>query len=148
MQPADIQLAFLYRMRLAYSQGWSVSLAGDEGQFFFLAEGVCEGRITGSLRAANHPFRRQDGTFVPDIQGVIETEDGAVIYFDHQGYGRTYPEERRQVVASGTHLSDAEHYAWLNDTVAVGVGEVRVKEAGGVEIVLDWYEVLWAAIPE
>ena len=84
---------------------------------------------------------------MPDIQGVIETDDGAVIYFDHRGYGRTYPQDRRQIIASGTHLSDAEQYAWLNDTVAVGVGEVCVKKEGGVEIVIDWFDVPWVPLP-
>jgi hypothetical protein len=151
MQHANIKLAFLYRMTLTYSKGWSINLAkttSSESQHFFLAEGNCKGRISGSFQAANHPLQRHDGTFIPDIQGVIETEDGAVIYFDHHGYGRTYPEGRRQIIASGTHLSDADQYAWLNDTVAVGVGEVRVKESGGVEIVIDWSEVLWDTIPE
>ena len=150
MKHADVKLAFLYRMTLSYSKGWSVNLAKSdsaESQHFFLADGRCEGRISGSFHAANHPLQRGDGVFLPDIQGVIETDDGAVIYFDHRGYGRTYPQDRRQIVASGTHLSDAEQYVWLNDTVAVGVGEVRVKKEGGVEIVIDWFETLWAAPP-
>lgn len=144
MNTAEIKTTHLYRMRMKYTRGWSVGLgkAGEgESQHFFLAEGHCEGRITGTFQAANHPLRRTDGTFLPDVQGVIETEDGATIYFDHRGYGRSYPAGKRQVLAVGTHLSDAEQYRWLNDSVAVGVGEVRPLESGGVEIILDWFEV-------
>jgi hypothetical protein len=65
-----------------------------EGRFFFLAEG----RISGLFRGANHPSRRGDGTFLPDFQGVIETDDGAEVLFDYQGYGRAYPVGRRQIV--------------------------------------------------
>lgn len=150
MPPAAIQTAPLYRMRMRYTRAWSVDLAPPtaEGQHFFFGEGRCEGRLAGRFQAANHPQRRGDGTFQPDVQGVIETDDGAVIYFDHRGYGRSHPAGRRQVVATGTHLSSDPRYAWLNDSVAVAVGEVRTLAAGGVEIVLDWAEVVWEPIVE
>jgi hypothetical protein len=83
------------------SQSCEVHLLGSLGrrpgpdnpecQLFFLAEGHCEGRLSGGFRAANHPHRRSDGTFVPDFQGVIETDDGAEVLFDYRGYGRAYP---------------------------------------------------------
>lgn len=151
MNTAEIKTTHLYRMRMKYTRGWSVELgtAGEnESQHFFLGEGHCEGRITGAFQAANHPLRRTNGTFLPDVQGVIETEDGATIYFDHRGYGRTYPAGKRQVLSIGTHLSDDERYRWLNDSIAVGVGEVRPMESGGVEIVLDWFEVFGSEISD
>lgn len=151
MDFAQIELKPLYRVRLTYPEGWGVSLQapeGLEGQYFFLAEGRCEGRINGSLRGANHPSRRSDGTFLPNFQGVIETDDGAEIYFDHRGYGRTYPPRRRQIVAIGTHLSEDERYRWINDCVAVRVGEVRAQEGAETELGIDWAEVLWTAIPD
>lgn len=151
MKLADIQLKPIYRMRMKYTRGWSIQLGAPEtgeSRHFFLGEGRCEGRIAGAFQLANHPLRRSDGTFIPDVQGVIETDDGATIYFDHQGYGRTYPEGRRQILAVGTHISSHEGYSWLNDSVAVAVGEVRSMEAGGVEIVLDWSEVIWGPISD
>jgi hypothetical protein len=140
----------LYRVRFRYPQGWAVALSspdGAESQHFYVAEGRCEGRIQGAFRGANHP-RRGDGTFQPDFQGVIETSDGATIFFDHRGYGRAYPVGRRQIVASGFHLSDHPEYRWLNDALAVGVGEVRTIREGQVELVIDWSEVVWEPIPE
>src|ERR1041384_578115 len=119
-----MQLKPLYRVRFTYPGAWSANLAGPggtEGFYFYVAEGHCEGRIAGKFRGANHPRRRTDGTFVPDFQGVIETEDGAVILFDYQGYGRAYPEGRRQIVSGATHISEDERYRWLNDVVCVGV---------------------------
>jgi hypothetical protein len=68
-----MRLEPLYRVRFSYSDGWGADLAGpenDECQFFFLAEGRCEGRIAGHFVGANHPHRRSDGTFLPDFQGV------------------------------------------------------------------------------
>ncbi len=87
------ELRPLYRVRFTYSQGWSVRVNGErsaESQHFFLAEGECTGRVAGRFRGANHPLQRGDGTFQPDFQGIIETSDGAVIYFDYQGYGRSW----------------------------------------------------------
>jgi hypothetical protein len=146
-----MRLEPLYRVRFSYAGGWSVGLAGQdsaEGRFFFLAEGRCEGRISGLFRGANHPHRRGDGTFLPDFQGVIETDDGAEVLFDYRGYGRAYPVGRRQIVASGTHLSQDERYRWLNDSLSVGVGEVRSKEDGPTELVIEWAQVVWEPVSD
>jgi hypothetical protein len=146
-----MKLLPLYRVRFSYPEGWDVGLSSPsstEGQHFFLAEGTCEGRIQGKFRGANHPRRRGDGTYEPNFQGVIETTDGAVIFFDYAGYGRAYPVGRRQIVVAGFHLSDDEKYGWLNDSLAVGTGEVRTISEAQVELVIDWSEVIWEPIPE
>ena len=146
-----MKLIPLYRVRFTYPQGWSVALSSPsstEGQHFILAEGICEGRIQGKFRGANHPRRRGNGTFEPNFQGIIETTDGAVILFDYSGYGRAYPVGRRQIVTAGFHLSDHENYRWLNDSLAVGVGEVRTLIDDQVELVIDWSELMWEPIPE
>jgi hypothetical protein len=46
---SGMRLEQLYRMVFHYPQGWSVALAsgGAEGRHLFLAEGRCEGRISG-----------------------------------------------------------------------------------------------------
>lgn len=141
-----MRLQPLYRVRLTYPESWHVVLTGPrgaEGHHLFMAEGRCEGRISGRFRALNHPRSRTDGVFTPDLQGVIETDDGATILLDHRGYGRTYPAGRRQVVATGTHLCGDDRYRWLNDVVCVGAGEVRETPEGETEIVIDIAELLW-----
>jgi hypothetical protein len=146
-----MKLLPLYRVRFTYPQGWELvlsSASSPEGQHFYLAAGTCEGRIQGKFRGANHPRRRGDGTFEPDFQGVIETTDGAVIFFDYGGYGRAYPAGRRQIVIAATHLSDHENYRWLNDSLAVGEGEVRTISEDQVELVIDWSEIVWEPIAE
>ena len=95
-----------------------------------------------------HPYRRGDGTFMPDFQGVIETDDGAEVLFDYRGYGRAYPVGRRQIVTSATHLSEDERYRWLNDVLSVGVGEVRSQENGPTELIIDWSELVWEPLEE
>src|SRR5262245_39752364 len=49
-----MRLEPLYRMVFEYPQGWSVAVGGGgyESQHLFLAEGHCEGRISGTLRGA------------------------------------------------------------------------------------------------
>ncbi len=147
-----MRLEPLYRLRFTYPEGWEVSLTGEwgtEGQDFYVAEGRCEGRIVGRFRAANAPRRRTDKTYLPNVHGVIETEDGATIFLEHHGYGRAYPVGRRQVLVTGTHLSDAEKYKWLNDTICVGAGEVRAQPDGGPpQLVVDIAEVIWEPIAE
>jgi len=141
----------LYRVRFTYPEGWQVSLASPENpesQHFFIAQGDCEGRIRGTFRGANHPRRRGDGTYEPNFQGVIETADGATILFEYLGYGRAYPPGRRQIVVAARHLSDHPNYKWLNDTLAVGVGEVRSLAEDVVELVIDWSEIIWEPIPD
>ena len=146
-----MKLLPLYRVRFRYPQGWEVALASPdstESQHFYLAEGTCEGRLQGTFRGANHPRRRVDRTFEPDFQGIIETTDGATIFFEYRGYGRAYPVGRRQIVASAVHLSDHANYRWLNDSLAVGVGEVRTVSDEHVELVIDWSEIVWEPISD
>jgi hypothetical protein len=154
-----VRLEPLYRARFSYPEGWGVSVEGphgSEGNYFFLSEGRCEGRLSGRTRGCNHPRSRVDGSALPNLQGVIETEDGATILFDARGYARPYPPERRQIVISVTHLSDDERYRWLNDVVCVGVGEIRPRTGGGprqvvghdVEFVIDVSELVWEPLAD
>jgi hypothetical protein len=83
-----------------------------------------------------------------ELQGFIETDDGAEDLFDYRGYGRAYPVGRRQIVASATHLSENERYRWLNDSLSVGVGEVRSQEDAPTELVIALAELVWEPIPD
>ena len=88
-----MRLEPLYRIRFTYPHAWGVELEGGWQQHLFLAEGRCEGGVSGRFRGANAPRRRTvDGPFCPDIRAVIETDDGATIMFESQGYGRAYPQ--------------------------------------------------------
>jgi hypothetical protein len=144
-----MKLEPLYRVRFTYDEEVAVAqLEGGLEQYFFVAEGRCEGGITGRMRGSNHPQRRPDGTFCPDFQGVIETDDGATIFFDWYGYGRSYPEGRRQIVSGAVHLADDERYHRLNDVVCVAEGEVRAREdRSGVDLVIDVYEIVEEFVP-
>jgi hypothetical protein len=144
-----VRLEPLYRVRFAYSDGWGIDLEGGWEQFLFLAEGRCDGSISGKFRGVNFPRRRSaEGPFCPDMRAVIETDDGATILLESQGYGRSYPPGARQIVASMLHLSDDDRYRRLNDAVCVCVGEVRAPQNpdGEPELVMDVAELIWEPI--
>jgi hypothetical protein len=53
-----MRLEPLYRVRFTYPESWSVGLGGGWQQMFFLAEGRCEGMVTGRFRGANFPRKK------------------------------------------------------------------------------------------
>jgi hypothetical protein len=76
-------------------------------------------------------------TFKMDVRATIKTDDGALIYIAYTGYNYSTPEKSALMRAGkGSELSPDEYYfrsvpvfesgdpryAWLNHTVAVGVG--------------------------
>ena len=147
-----MRLEWLYRVRFTYPEGWAVGLEGGWEQHLYIAEGRCEGSLRGRFRGANFPQRRTaTGPFVPDIRAAIETDDGATVLFECHGYGRPYPEGRRQIVGSVLHSSSSERYRRLNDTVCVCVGEVRAQEdpdQPSPDLVIDVAELVWEPIAE
>ena len=152
-----MQLRPLYTVRFHYPDGWQVDLAGDAGteeHHYYFAEGRCEGALAGRFRAGNHPRRRTDRTVAMDMQGFIETDDGALIMIDYKGYGRAYPPGRRQVVGAAWHVTSHEKYKHLNDAICVISGEVRVPkseqpvEQRQVQLVFAVSELVWEAPPD
>ena len=147
-----MRLEPLYRIRFTYPEAWMVGLEGGWEQHLYLAEGRCEGSISGRFRGANFPRRQgATGPFRPDFRAVIETDDGATIMFEWHGYGRAYPPRRRQIVGAVFHLSGAERYSRLNDVVCVCVGEVRAAadpEQRGPDLVVDVAELIWQPIAD
>jgi hypothetical protein len=145
-----VRLEQLYRIRFSYPEGWMVRLEGGWEQHFYLAEGRCEGSITGRFRGANFPYRRtESGPFQPDVRAVVDTDDGATIMIELRGYGRAYPPGRRQIVGSVVHLSDSVRYRRLNDVVCVCVGEVRSPDdptLDSPDLVVDVAELIWEPI--
>src|SRR5262249_61096032 len=146
-----MRLEPLYRVRFRYPEEYGVEVEGGWQQWLFLAEGRCEGGVSGRFRGANFPQRRTpDGPFVPDFRAAIETDDDAVIYVECHGYGRAYPPGRRQIVGAVTHLSDSEPYRRLNDVMCVCVGEVRASDDPdtGSDLVMDVADLVWEPIAQ
>jgi hypothetical protein len=153
-----VKLQPLYVLRFHYPDSWQVDLAGPGGteeHHYLFAEGRVEGTISGRFRAGNHPRRRTDRTFAMDMQGFIETDDGATIMVEYRGYGRAYPVGRRQVVGAAWHVTDHASYSRLNDSICAISGEVRVPDLppdrlkqGDVQLVFDVAEIVWEPPPD
>jgi hypothetical protein len=136
-----MRLDHLYRLRFSYVEHWEVE--GPDSLFFGLAEGRCEGAITGRFRGANHPRRRPDDVYLPDFDAIVETVDGATVAVHLAGFGRLREDGGRQVAGTITHLSGDERYTRLNDAACVFTGESRDKE-----IVLDVAELVWEPLAD
>jgi hypothetical protein len=133
-----MRLEPLYQVRFTTPERWSVELSGESGseaQSFLVAEGRCEGGISGRFRAANFPRTRVDGALLPDFRGVVETDDGAALLFTLRGY---FHPATGGLVGSMTHATDDERYVRLNDVVCAVAGEVRAED-----VVLDVAELVW-----
>jgi hypothetical protein len=133
-----MRLEPLYQVRFTTPERWSVELSGESGseaQSFLVAEGRCEGGISGRFRAANFPRTRVDGTLLPEFRGVVETDDGAALLFTLHGY---FLPATGGLIGSMTHVTDDERYARLNDVVCAVAGEVRPAE-----VVLEVAELQW-----
>jgi hypothetical protein len=152
-----------------------MALSGSKGveeHLFLFAEGSVEGRVSGVFRGANHPRRRTDETYAMNMQGYIETADGATIMADYRGYGRSrtrsdelYAEAglesgttrfRRQVVGAARHITQDPKYLWLNDAVCAVAGEVRHPpnipssqlKPEDIQLVFGVSEIIWEPPPE
>jgi uncharacterized protein DUF3237 len=125
-----MRVEHLYRVSFRYSGIWDA-----QDVRLLIGAGRCDGRVTGAFRGTNRAHRRADGSFEPDYQGLVQTDDGAAILWHLTGYG--WPTEQR-VVATVKHLTDDARYAWLNNVLCAANGTVS-----GREVTLDVSELVW-----
>lgn len=83
---------------------------------------------------------RPDGSATLDVRATLKTDDGALIYVTYQGRMHHVPSlEAKLINGKSVPWSDyyfrvaplyetaSEQYAWLNQIVAIGVGEVDLE---------------------
>ena len=105
-----MRLELLYRVRFTYPESWAVGLDGGWQQMFFIAEGHCEGWVTGRFRGANFPRKEGvAGPFRPDFRAVIEADDGAVIMVEWHGYRPCLPARTPRCHAFGARCPKPSH---------------------------------------
>lgn len=133
-----MRLVPLFEGELRFDETTEVGFAshGEDGDWSGYVRGdgrVGGDRVSGELRWTNHPRRRADGTWLPDVQGVITTDDGAAILFSFVGYNRgvtdPFEYEHRAGLAALTLLSDDERYRWVNDVFAILEADIRPEAA-------------------
>lgn len=128
-----MELEHLCDIEFRYDQAGLTQLApfgGTEGQGYGVGVGSVKGdRLEGSLRWSNTPRRRSDGVLLPDTDGLIETLDGARIFFSVRGYSlaRQTPTSR-VLLSSITFATEDPRYSWLNKSFGVQDGDIDLKQ--------------------
>jgi hypothetical protein len=98
---------------------------GEEGAAYGEGRGTASGRISGRVVWSNYPRRRSDGRMLPNVRGLVTTDDGASIPFELRG--RTYFGDDgagRQNLVGWFEAAD-RRYAWLNDVVCIAEGIIE-----------------------
>ena len=94
-------------------------------------------RLSGTVAPGHDWFvSRTDGALAIDVRLTLTTDDGATLYLAYQGTMRAAPEAMARF-RKGERLATEDYklhvvarfecgdprYAWLNDTIVVGIGE-------------------------
>lgn len=131
---------FLFRMTIAVGNPVPVGGAGaEERRLVPIAGGRFEGpRLRGTILPIGEDaiLAGADGRTRLDVRLVLATEDGAHVYVQYRGIRVGPPEVMRRLAAgeavpreayyfrtSLTFETGHEKYRWLNDILAIGVGE-------------------------
>lgn len=98
-------------------------------------------RLSGEVVPGHDWFvTRADGTLVIDVRLTLTTDDGAMVYLTYQGTMRADPAamarfRKGELLAPGDYALQITarfecgdvRYAWLNDLLAVGIGEQTMQ---------------------
>jgi hypothetical protein len=101
---------------------------GEEGIGYGEGRGTATGRVEGSVVWSNYPRRRSDGRMLPNVRGLVRTDDGASILFELRGRTIFEGDEPGRQNLVGWFESDDARYRWLNDVVCIAEG--LITDAG------------------
>jgi hypothetical protein len=131
-EPMPIQFTPLFEATWGYEEFTRVAPFGPNSEaqaFAFTAREGCriEGeRLSGSYRLVQFPRWRSDGLFLPDAHGLLETKDGRQVMIQAGGFAIPVPDAQGEWAISHwmRFWTAAPEFAWLNQTVAFGVGSL------------------------
>ena len=103
----------------------------EEGIGYGEGRGTATGRIHGAVVWSNYPRRRSDGRMLPNVRGLVRTDDAASILFELRGRTIFEGDQPGRQNLVGWFESDHEHYRWLNDVVCIAEGLITSE---GMEI--------------
>ncbi len=113
---------------------------GEEGAGFGGGDGTVTGeKLSGRVRWTNYPHRRSDGSMIPNVSGVITTDDGAQIVFTLLGGRAHFEGAQADQLLLVTFIAEDERYRWLNDAFCVLEG---VYYAQSMDMIMRIYECI------
>lgn len=145
----ELKSEFLFDLEIKLTAPQTIGpvLAGTRIIFPFSDGFIKSDRINGKILTCSGEWGLvlNSTTFKVDVRATIETNDGALIYLNYSGFNHT--DEKTFAMISDGHVNgltpsdyyfrttltfetSAPKYAWLNHTIAVGVG--RFPESGKV----------------
>lgn len=147
-----MRLEKLFDMDMYYrgDAAWLRPYGDKEAAGYGSGDGTIRGeRLSGTMHWSNHPRRREDGVWCPDLNGYIVTEDGTKVLVAMEGFAvrEDTPEDRRAILASLTFQSSDPKYRWLNVVIGVGEGEI-VESPVGSEEEDHWWLHVFACVNE
>jgi Protein of unknown function (DUF3237) len=107
---------------------------GDEGTGYGEGRGRATGRVSGDCVWSNYPHRRSDGRMLPNLRGLVSTDDGASLLFELRGRTHFEDEPGRQNLVGWFEAVDPR-YRWLNDVVCIAEGRI---DGSGMRIRVYW----------
>ena len=133
---ADVRLEPLSVFRWSYDEDGRVKAGGvivsaygsEEGIAYGEGRGTATGRIEGTVVWSNYPRRRTDGRMLPNLRGLITTNDGASIVLELRGRTIFEGDEPGRQNLVGWFESDHESYRWLNDLVCIAEGQISARD--------------------
>lgn len=135
LQRVPVRFTPLFEARWSYQEFIRVMPFGpsSEGQAMAYSgpARVEGGRLSGSYRLTQFPRARVDGVLLPDAHGVVHTETGRVVMTRAAGFALPDPSAPgRRIITHWMRLwSAAPELAWLNATLAYGVGSFEDDQA-------------------
>ena len=137
-RPLRYELLFEMDVELEAPQEIGVTPGGTR-RIYYVKSGTFEGpRLRGTVLPGGGDWLilRPDGTMVLDIRATLKTDDGDLIYTNYRGYIYLPPQAQAKI-KEGQSLewsdyyfrtapffeTSSDKYAWLNNVLAVGVGE-------------------------
>jgi hypothetical protein len=131
--PGEMRLDLLCQFDWSYETGSRLDAPGyelvsaygtDEGLAYGEGHGRSTGQINGRVVWSNYPRRRSDGRMLPNVRGLIRTDDGAAILFELRGRTIFEGEQPGRQNLVGWFEAEDERYRWLNDVVCIAEGRI------------------------
>ncbi|MDJ0897764.1 MAG: hypothetical protein QNJ55_03055 [Xenococcus sp. MO_188.B8] len=122
----NLELAYreesLYQGKFVMARPYDSQEASAYGE----GDGWVKGeRLQGTARWVNHPHCRTDGVWLPNLHGVIQTEDGASILFSLQGRTKFRPGGQGNQILTAILQTGDERYEWVNDSICILEGVIE-----------------------